>query len=127
MKLTNLQIILCEEVKYEDIANAIKYTRTIETIKYEAFGSEEFLNDTYFLRFAEARKLSGAGFPLEFAIDDAQFDRMNVSNQVIVANANTIRLKNVPNYEEINGLHWLDKRSPLFRNEPFFYEDACRI
>lgn len=119
MKLTNLQIIDCDEVNYKNIVNAIKYSRTIETINYEAAKSEKPLNDTYFLQLVKARKVSGAGFLLEFALDDAKYDRMNVSYQVIVANANIIKLKKVPKYGEIFGLHWLDKRSPLFRNEPY--------
>lgn len=96
LKLKNLHFILCDNVSFGNIATAIKYSRTLETITFTPLRnirSETLLDDARFLQLVKARKESSAGFPLVLFGFDEESVSVKVSADVERNEANFIKLK----------------------------------
>lgn len=65
LKLAHVHIIWCDEVKYKDIAVAIKSSRTLKSVTFE-FYEDFILDNKAFSQLVSARTASGASSPLEF-------------------------------------------------------------
>lgn len=95
LKLAHIHIIWCDNIKYKDIAVAIKSSRTLESVTFEFY--EDFLLDNkVFAQLVSARTTSGASSPLEFfhiRSPLSPFSQITADKQQMRDSAGIIQLK----------------------------------
>lgn len=94
LKLMHLHIIWCDDVKYKDVAVAIKNSHTLKSLTIE-LSEDSVLDSKCFSQLVNARMASAADFPLEFFhIKSAQSaHNQTVGKQQMQENAQFIKLK----------------------------------
>lgn len=73
LELIHLHIIWCSCVKYEDIAEAIRNSRSLQSVTFVEDDENHVINDERLSLLANARESSGVEEPLRF-LQEAAFD-----------------------------------------------------